>query len=137
GHPRQSTPHPGEIYIAGLDIGGQRFGEAGNSKLETAHDSTVLTIARVLAPESGALVQEPRLEVVEHLSFTGDPHEAVLARLAHVAYRPNQSMNFYVDPSEGHDDYLISLALVVEAAQGIETKPRVARGRPQSLSSLN
>ena len=26
-------------------------------------------------------------------------------------YRPNQTVNFYVDPSDGHDDFLMSLAL--------------------------
>ncbi len=31
-------------------------------------------------------------------------------------YRPSQTMNFYVDPSQGHDDFLMSLALLVEAA---------------------
>jgi len=41
-------------------------------------------------------------------------------------YRPSQTMNFYVDPSEGHDDYLMSLALVVEA--GSQYEPRGARG---------
>ncbi len=46
---------------------------------------------------------------------------------ARVAYRANQTMNFYVDPSEGHDDFLMSLALVVEAASG--ARPRAARGR--------
>ena len=35
-------------------------------------------------------------------------------------------MNFYVDPSQGHDDYLSSLALLVKAA---EYRPRLARGR--------
>ena len=46
---------------------------------------------------------------------------------ARSTYRPNQTMNFYVDPAEGHDDFLMSLALVVEAAQ---YTPRSARGRP-------
>jgi hypothetical protein len=46
---------------------------------------------------------------------------------ARATYRPNHTMNFFVDPSEGHDDYLISLALLVEAAQ--EVRPRAARGR--------
>jgi hypothetical protein len=32
-------------------------------------------------------------------------------------YRPNQTLNFFVKPEEGHDDYLMSLALVVQAAQ--------------------
>ncbi len=41
-------------------------------------------------------------------------------------YRPNQTMNFYVDPSRGHDDFLMSLALLVKAS---EYEPRTARGR--------
>ena len=41
-------------------------------------------------------------------------------------YRPSQTMNFYVDPSQGHDDFLMSLALVVEAAN--RYSPRGARG---------
>ena len=31
-------------------------------------------------------------------------------------FRPNQTLNFFVDPGDGHDDYLTSLALVVQAA---------------------
>jgi len=45
---------------------------------------------------------------------------------ARAQYRPNQTMNFYVDPSEGHDDFLMSLALLVIAAR--DFKPRQARG---------
>ena len=41
-------------------------------------------------------------------------------------FRANQTMNFYVDPVVGHDDYLSSLALLVEAAQ---YTPRAAKGR--------
>ena len=41
-------------------------------------------------------------------------------------YRPNQTMNFYVDPAQGHDDFVMSLALVVEA--GNRYAPRGARG---------
>ena len=41
-------------------------------------------------------------------------------------YRPSQTMNFYVDPAQGHDDFLMSLALVVEA--GNQYVPRGARG---------
>jgi len=41
-------------------------------------------------------------------------------------YRPNQTMNFYVDPGEGHDDFLMSLALLVEA--GNRYSPRGAKG---------
>jgi hypothetical protein len=45
-------------------------------------------------------------------------------------YRPNQTINFYVDPSEGHDDYLMSLALCIKAAQ--DSAPRVAVGGQRS-----
>jgi hypothetical protein len=45
---------------------------------------------------------------------------------ARSVYRPNQTINFYVDPSEGHDDYLMSLALCVEAAS--LCAPRKASG---------
>jgi hypothetical protein len=45
---------------------------------------------------------------------------------ARAQYRPNQTMNFYVDPHEGHDDFLVSLALVAQAAKGLS--PREARG---------
>jgi len=41
-------------------------------------------------------------------------------------YRPSQTMNFYVDPVQGHDDFLVSLALLVEAAN--QYSPRGARG---------
>ena len=44
-------------------------------------------------------------------------------------YRPSQTMNFYVDPAEGHDDFLMSLALVVEATN--RYSPRGARGNSQ------
>jgi hypothetical protein len=41
-------------------------------------------------------------------------------------YRPNQTLNFYVEPGEGHDDYLISLALAVQA--GKNYTPTRAKG---------
>ncbi|MFC2066883.1 hypothetical protein ACFLUO_07565 [Chloroflexota bacterium] len=41
-------------------------------------------------------------------------------------YRPSQTMNFYIDPAQGHDDFLMSLALAVEAAN--QYTPRGARG---------
>jgi hypothetical protein len=42
-------------------------------------------------------------------------------------YRASQTMNFYVSPAEGHDDFLMSLALAVEAAN--QYQPRGAKGR--------
>ena len=41
-------------------------------------------------------------------------------------YRPNRTMNFYVDPAQGHDDFLMSLALLLEAAE--QYSPRSAKG---------
>lgn len=46
--------------------------------------------------------------------------------MAKSCYRANRTMNFYVDPADGHDDYLMSLALLVEA--GKQYEPREARG---------
>jgi hypothetical protein len=47
-------------------------------------------------------------------------------------YRSSQTMNFYVEPSQGHDDFLMSLALVNEAGRLYE--PRGARGSPSTSS---
>ena len=233
-HPRLSRPparpaggQSGETYVAGLDLAGQGSLEGGDqgpsgggrdpSALRQAQgaagsgrDASVLTIARVVLPPSDALVQEPRLEVVEHFAWVGEPHDRLYERLvdllrevwrvrrvavdatglgetlaawlaralgrdtvapvrfsaesksrlgynllaavnggrlkvyasdgsaeyrtlwqeverARVSNRATRTMNFYVDPSEGHDDYLMSLALTVEAATG--ARPRTARGR--------
>ena len=49
-------------------------------------------------------------------------------RLARAVYRDSRSMAFDVDPAEGHDDYLMSLALCVAAA-GLDRGPRAAQGR--------
>jgi len=45
---------------------------------------------------------------------------------AKAQYRPNQMVNFYVDSSEGHDDFLMSLALLVMGAR--DFRPRQAKG---------
>lgn len=215
-HSRRPSPTAGEVYVAGLDLAGQDLAGGGPSQPPAAtsgRDATVLTIARAVAPASDAIVQEARLEIVEHLALVGEPHESLLARLADLLgsvwfvrrlavdatglgetlarlvaralgddvvrplrfsaesksrlgynllaavnggrlkmyrgdaspeyaafwremelarldYRPNRTMNFYVDPSQGHDDYLMSLALTVDAARDLDVRPRVARGRP-------
>ena len=46
--------------------------------------------------------------------------------LAQARYRANQTMDFFVEAARGHDDYLMSLALMVRAAS---SPPRAARGR--------
>ncbi len=53
--------------------------------------------------------------------------------LAKSHYRPNQTMGFDVPPSQGHDDFLMSLALLVEASN---YRQRSARGRGQHSSQL-
>jgi hypothetical protein len=63
----------------------------------------------------------------------GSPESVELwseARLARSTLHENQRLSFYVDPREGHDDLLMSLALAVEAAAG--TEPRFATGRSSS-----
>jgi hypothetical protein len=210
-HARQSVPIAGEVYVAGLDLGGQEFEGTGEQGTRSRHDTSVLTIARAVKPASDAVVPEPRLEVVEHISFSGTAHDALFARLADVLggvwgvrrvavdatglgetlarllmrrlgddvvrpvrftaetksrlgygllaavnggrlkmyaadgsreysevwrevelarvhYRPSRQMNFFVVPSDGHDDYVVSLSLAVDAARELETRPRIARG---------
>jgi hypothetical protein len=46
---------------------------------------------------------------------------------SNTSFRAGCTMNFYVDPADGHDDYLMSLALLVEAGAG--RYQRVAFGR--------
>ena len=49
---------------------------------------------------------------------------------ANSSFRSNQTMNFFVDPIQGHDDFLMSMALLVEAAC---YRPRGARGRVKEI----
>ena len=66
----------------------------------------------------------------------GSPEHAEFWRemeLAQARYRVNQTMDFYVEASRGHDDYLMSLALMVRAAA---SPPRTARGRVDDASSM-
>jgi len=209
--PRLSAAAGGESYVAGLDVGGQELESADGS----GHDPTVLTVARLVAAATDAIVAEPRLEIVEHLAVAGEKHDELFARLvdllghvwgvrqvvvdatglgetlarllakalgpavvrpfrftaesksrlgynllaavnggrlkmyasdgsaewtefwrqveaARVAYRSGRTMSFFVDPSDGHDDYLMSLALAVEAARDLDPRPRVARGRSRA-----
>ena len=207
-HPRQHAPKDSELYVAGLDLGGQNFDDRPDDR----HDATVLTIARVIPPGGEAIVQEPRLEVVEHVQHVGVAHDTLFARLADLlknvwgskrvvvdatglgetmarlltgalgedvvqplkfsaesksrlgygliaavnggrlktyaadgstehtqfwseieaaraTYRLSRKINFFVDPSDGHDDYLMSLAMAVEAGKNLDPRPRIARGR--------
>ena len=73
-----------------------------------------------------SLVNSGRLRL--YYQDGSNEHRELLTQLekARSQYRPNQTMNFYVDPQEGHDDFLVSLALVAEAAR--DFSPRAAKG---------
>ena len=205
-HARQAHPSSVESYVAGLDLGG---GDAPGDGSGSPHDATVLTIGRVVFADAGALVQEPRVEIVEHYAWTGTPHDALLPQVldllrrwrvtrvaidatglgetaasivtaqlgdsrvdavkftaaskselgfalmaavnggrlkmyaadgsedarafwqqaskARIAYRANSTMNFYCDPTECHDDYLVSAALLVRASKTRQRRAAVGR----------
>lgn len=55
--------------------------------------------------------------------------------LARAVYRDERAMQFHVDPAEGHDDYLMSLALAVDAARHTR-EPRAARGRVAGMRTV-
>ena len=197
-------PEPGETYVAGLDVAG----EASDNGPIRDHDSTVLTVARVVPAGADDLLSSPAVEVVRHQAWTGAAHTALYAslvamlrewqvarvvvdatgvgeplaaflgralgrsrvvalkltaesksrlgyalqaamnggrlrlyaganpeavecrrqlELCRAVYRPNQTLSFFVDERDGHDDYVISLALALEAAGS--AVPRRAQGR--------
>jgi hypothetical protein len=81
-HERQRSPRAGEAYVAGLDLAGGAI--EGDGPQPTGRDSTVLTIARAALPGGDVRLgrmQEPRLEVIEHYVWTGEPHDTLLRRL--------------------------------------------------------
>lgn len=57
----------------------------------------------------------------EHRALSGE------IDLARAEYRSGRRLAWFVDPADGHDDFLMSLALTVEAARDL--RPRIARGR--------
>ncbi len=199
-----------QIYVAGVDLAGEA--EEGEDAMLRAikprQDSTVVTIGELDFSTCNEVVQQPRINIVEHYWWTGRPHTSLYPQLvdllknlwgcrrvvvdatgvgagvssflqkalgrsivtpflftqqsksrlgfallaainsgrvkmyaadgteeyrqfwtqmerAKSVFRPSQTMNFYVAPAEGHDDFLMSLALLIEAS---EYKPRSARG---------
>lgn len=203
-HARLHAPLSGETYVAGLDLAGEATDSAA-----ARHDATVLTVGRVRDARD-PLFPGVRVDVVEHLAWTGERHDILApgltdllrdvwrvrrvavdatglgetiarslaaslgsgrvaavkfsaerksalgyallaavntgrlklyspdgspeyrefwrqAELARAAYRPNGTLTFFVAPSDGHDDYVTSLALLVHAAS--DAAPRRALGR--------
>ncbi len=54
---------------------------------------------------------------------------------ARCSFRANQVMNFFVEPAKGHDDFLMSLALLAEAARQYE--PRIAKAANSRQSAVD
>jgi hypothetical protein len=73
-----------------------------------------------------SFINAGRLKLYEHDGSREYKETLFELERAKVRYRPNQTMNFYVDPQEGHDDFLVSLALAVQAARDLV--PREAKG---------
>ncbi|QNT76038.1 hypothetical protein [Dehalogenimonas etheniformans] len=42
--------------------------------------------------------------------------------------KPNRALNLYVGPSKSHDDYLVSPALTIEAANRYQPRAAVGKG---------
>jgi len=87
----------------------------------TQHSKSELGFSLLAAVNSGRLKMYAGDGSAEYREFWFEMEKA----RSH--YRPSQTMNFYVEPSQGHDDFLMSLALLVEAAS--HYSPRGARGR--------
>lgn len=87
----------------------------------TAASKTELGFNLLAAVNSGALKMYASDNSAEYQEFWRQMDRAK----SH--YRESRTMNFYVDQADGHDDYLMSLALMVEAAA--RYSPREARGK--------
>jgi len=86
----------------------------------TAQSKSALGFALLAAVNAGRLKMYAGDGSAEYRQFWLEMEQAKSQ------YRPNQTMNFYVDPAQGHDDFLMSLALLVKAAD--QYVPRGARG---------
>ena len=132
----------GQVWnIRRLVVDATGLGETLTRLLERALGSDVVRAQKLTSESKSRLGYELIAAVnsgrLRSYAADGSPEHAEFHRqlaLARVAYRPNQKMNFYVDPAQGHDDYLVSLALAVEAGSTPLAAPRVARGRVPVLS---
>ena len=104
----------------------QALGAKVSPFIFTAQSKSELGFNLLAAVNSGRLKMYRGDGSLEYQQFWSE------MEMARSQYRPSQTMNFYVDPARGHDDFLMSLALLVEAAT-IYT-PRGARGSPKTLS---
>jgi len=86
----------------------------------TAQSKSALGFSLLAAVNSGRLKMYAGDGSAEYRQFWREMERAKSQ------YRPNQTMNFYVDPAQGHDDFLMSLALLIKAAD--HYAPREAWG---------
>jgi len=108
-------------------------------------EATALLLARALGPRR-VIAYRFTQQSKSHLGYSlqaaantgrlklwapdGSPERAEADRqlaACRAEYLPNRTVRWYVDPAQGHDDYVSSIALAVHAAG--ELKPAVARGR--------
>jgi len=99
---------------------GQALGSKVVPLVFTAASKSKLGFELLAAVNSGRLKMYTSDGSTEYTEFWQEMEKAKSQ------YRPNQTMNFFVDPSQGHDDFLMSLALVLEA--GNIYQPREAKG---------
>ncbi len=78
-----------------------------------------------------AVINSGRLKVYKSDGSEDEQEFWLELERARSQFRASQTMNFYVDPSQGHDDFLMSLALLVEAASRYQ--PREAKGRVRKV----
>ncbi len=140
----QGTPHdqliPQLLDIlttwkpASLTVDATGLGETTAAILARRLRSTIVTPFKFSRPSKSAIGYDLIAGVsTGHLKAYADDGSDdantfwLEARLARADYLPNQAMNFYLDPADGHDDYIISLGLLQHAAS--LATPRVARGR--------
>lgn len=122
-HPRQRTPRPGELYVAGLDLAGESEDGSGPSRRQ---DSTALTIARVQPAKTsfGILQPLPVIEVVDQIVWRGQSHGALAATLIDLLQRVWRVRRLVVDATGlGH-----TLAGVLTEALGSSVVERFVFG---------
>jgi hypothetical protein len=98
----------------------QSLGSRVSPFIFTAQSKSELGFNLLAAINSGRLKMYAGDGSLEYQEFWSE------VEMAKSQYRPSQTMNFYVDPTRGHDDFLMSLALLVEAVG--QYAPRGAKG---------
>ncbi len=75
-HARQRAPRRGASCVAAIDVGGEPWGSSGTANPD--RDSTVLTIGELDFTGEGP---EPRIRVIQHYRWTGEPQHALAPSL--------------------------------------------------------